>query len=63
MFFESTIFFVLKNKKQKMIFNHQTYFSILFYILDNRKLFSRTVTQQVVISWKMGTWNELLFLR
>ena len=63
MLFEITIFFVLKNKKQKMIFNHQTYFSILFYILDNRKLFSRTVTQQVVISWKMGTWNELLFLR
>ena len=55
MLFESTIFFVLKNKKQKIIFNHQTYFSIFFYILDNRKLFSRTVTLQVVIYWKTST--------
>ena len=60
MFFESTIFFVLKNKKQKIILKIVLFF---FYILDNRKLFSRTITQLVVIYWKTGTWNELSFLR
>ena len=60
MFFESTIFFVLKNKKQKIILKIVLFF---FYILDNRKLFSRTITQLVVIYWKTGTWNALSFLR
>ena len=60
MLFEITIFFVLKNKKQKIILKIVLFF---FYILDNRKLFSRTITQLVVIYWKTGTWNELSFLR
>ena len=48
MFSENNIFFVLKNKKQKIVFNCQMYFFYVFLVLDNRKLFSKIFSKQTL---------------
>lgn len=47
MFFENTLFFILKNRIQKTVFWLSNLISC-FLILENGKLFSKTIIKQIL---------------
>ena len=47
--FKNIIFSILKNKKQKTVFDCQTCFFGFVFVMDNKKLFSKTIVKQTLI--------------